>query len=551
MPSRSPLPCALLVLTLLGAPSLARAQAVLGIGDDATTLPGGGFRLSVSNSWARYDTRYDTAGHVRSLAPDLTATDAGVAQFENLAPLQQQVRALSGLSSFDVSIGHTVLNEHALVRTTPIRAEIGVTHWLQLGVLLPIVRTQTAVDFRVNSAAPAGNVGVNPGLGQGPGSSINAALEQQFESAAAALGTRINACTADPGSSPDCANVLANGPALLTSAQGFASGLAQVYDSSLFVPLSGTAADNAIRARVANFSASFSGFGITDITSTGPAASEAPAGVGVVQQFVTDPAFGVAMDSIQTVTDIGLGDMELSAKIQWLNTVGAADRFRVRRGVNFRGALTGVVRLGTGSASSPDNFLDTGRGDGQTDLELRSENDIVLGRRLWASLVGWYGIQLADQRLMRITDPEQPIVGAYRAFPVQRDLGDYFAIAFTPRLVLGDYFSFGAQYLYWHKAQDAYTGTFTTTNFAGDTVSLDASILDRETAQREQRISAGITYSTLAAYAAGTTWLPLEISLNHTNAIAGSGGRTPKTSETTIQVRLYAHLFGRGMWGRP
>ncbi|HEX6965154.1 MAG TPA: hypothetical protein VF166_05075 [Gemmatimonadaceae bacterium] len=550
MSPRTSLPCALVLTALLGIPTLVRAQAVLGIGDDATTLPGGGFRLSVSNAWSRYDARYDAAGNPRPLAPDLTAPDAGVAQFENLAPLQQHVRALSGLSSFDVSIGQTALDENALVRTTPIRAELGVTHWLQLGVMVPVVRTQTNVAFRVNSAGPAGNVGVNPGLAPGAAADANAALQQQFTSAAAALGAKIDACTANP-SGTDCANVLANGPSLLASAQGFASGLAQVYDSSFFVPLAGTDADNAIRARVATFSSTFAGFGITDITSTGPSASQAPAGVGDVQRFVTDPAFGIAADSIQTVSRLGLGDIELSAKVQWLNTVGQADRFHVRRGVNVRSAVTGVVRLGTGSPSSPSNFLDIGTGDGQTDVEVRSQNDIVLGRRFWASVVGSYGIQLADQRIMRIADPEQPIAGAYRTFNVQRDLGDYYSIAFTPRLVIDDYFSLGAQYLYWHKAQDRYSGTFTTTNFVGDTVTLDASILDRETAQHEQRISVGLLYSTLAAYAAGKTWLPLEVSFEHTNAIAGSGGRTPKISDTTLRIRLYARLFGGPMWGRP
>jgi len=406
------------------------------------------------------------------------------------------------------------------------------------------------VDFRVNSAGPAGNVGVNPGLAAGAAADANAALQQQFTSATAALSAQIDACTANP-SSANCANVLANGPALLASARSFASGLAQVYDSSFFVPLAGTDADNAIRARVATFSSSFTGFGITDITSTGPTASQAPAGVGDMQRFVTDPIFGIAGDSIQTVSRIGVGDMELSAKVQWLNTIGSANRFHVRRGVNFRSAVTGVVRLGTGSPSVPTTFLDIGTGDGQTDVEVRSQNDIVFGRRFWTSLVGWYGVQLADQRVMRIADPEQPVVGAYRTFPVQRDLGDYFAIAVTPRLVFGDYFSLGAQYLYWHKAQDRYTGTFTTTDLVGDTVALDASILDRETAQREQRISVGLVYSTLASYAAGKTWLPIEVSFEHTNAIAGAGGRTPKISETTMQIRLYAHLFGGPMWGRP
>ena len=550
MPSRSPLPYALVCALLLGVPGIARAQAVLGIGDDATTLPGGGVRIGVYNAWARFDERFDAAGTPQLLRPDLTTDEAGVSQFENLAPLQRDIRTLSGLSDFNVSIGHTVLMQNALVRTTPVTAELGITHWLQLGVTVPIVRSQNAVDFRVNSDRPGGNVGLNPALSQSAAAAVNGALEQQLASASAALSAQIDACTANP-SGANCATVLANGPALLTSAQGFAAGLVQVYGSSVFVPRLGSSADSAIRARVADLGARFGSFGISDITSTGPAASETPAGVSDIQRFVTDSAFGIAGDSLQTVNHIGLGDIEVSAKVQWLNTLGQAQRFHVRGGFNVRSAITGVVRFGTGTPSAPENFLDIGTGDGQTDVEIRSQNDFVMGRRFWTSVVGWYGIQLADQRPMRIAGPDDAIVGVYRTFPVQRDLGDYYAVAITPRLVLGDYFSLGAQYLYRHKNQDEYTGTFTTTNLVGDTVTLDASILDRETAQRAHQISAGLVYSTLAAYAAGKTRWPIEVSYEHTASLAGSGGRTPKITEDRLQIRIYAHLFGGPMWGRP
>jgi len=41
------------------------------------------------------------------------------------------------------------------------------------------------------------------------------------------------------------------------------------------------------------------------------------------------------------------------------------------------------------------------------------------------------------------------------------------------------------------------------------------------------------------------------VSFEHTASLAGSGGRTPKITEDRLQIRIYAHLFGGPMWGRP
>jgi hypothetical protein len=550
MPSRPSRWCAALITVLLGAPPAAHAQAVLGVGDDATTVPAGALRIGVSNIWTRFDDRFDGTGGLQPLGAQLTSDAAGVTQFENLAPVQANIRALSGLSDFAVSIGRTALDASELVRTTPISAEVGLTHWLQLGVMVPVVSTRMAASFRVNSSGPAGNVGINPALTPGSAAATaNAALLQQFADAEAALSARITACTASPGDT-NCATVLATGPALLETAQDFATGIAQLYGSSPFVPLAASSADAAIRARVAGFAARFGSLGSGSITAAGPASSQTPAGVADIQRFVTDSSFGLGNDSLQTVKRIGLGDIELSAKIQWLNTLGSTNQLHPSGGVHLRSAVAGVVRFGTGSPSMPGNFLDVGTGDGQTDIEVRSQNDVIVGRWFWASIVGRYGTQLADSRAMRIAGPDRGIVGLYREFPVQRDLGDYFSVAVTPRVVLGSHFSFAAQYQYWHKDQDHYTGRFTTTDLTGTEVTLDASVLNRETRQREQRVSAGLVYSTVAAYADGRAPFPIEISFQHAASVAGEGGRTPNITRDAIQIRLYTSLFGGPLWGR-
>ncbi|HEX5438572.1 MAG TPA: hypothetical protein VFW98_15580 [Gemmatimonadaceae bacterium] len=551
MPSRrTPLRPLLAALLILGLPGAAMAQATVGLGDDATTLPGGALRFSVANLWTRFDSRFDSTGAQQSLGAALTSDAAGVAQFENLAPLQRDVRSLSGLSSFTVDIGRTAVFANARVRTTPISLELGLTHWLQIGVRVPIVSTRTGVALRTNQAGPAGNVGVNPGLTSGsPAAAANALLLQQFASADSALNGQIASCTAAP-TGANCGAVLAAGPALLAQAQDVAAGLSRVYGGSFFVPRTGSMADTAIRARIAGLGARFDSLGISAITAGGPAGSDTPAGAGDLQRFITDDAFGLAGDSLQSIERTGVGDVELSAKVQWLSTLGQARRLHPPRGVHLRSAITGILRLGTGKPSAPGDFLGVGTGDGQTDVEVRSENDILFGSHFWTSLVGVYGVQLADQRVMRIADPTQPVAAAFRQFPVDRDLGDYVALSVAPRLTLGDYFSIGGQYSYWRKAQDHYTGTFSTTNLAGDTVTLDASILDRQTTQRLQQVSVGIEYSTVAAYAEGRAGFPIEISLVHLVSVAGSGGFAPKTTQDAIRIRLYAHLFGGPMWGR-
>jgi hypothetical protein len=235
----------------------------------------------------------------------------------------------------------------------------------------------------------------------------------------------------------------------------------------------------------------------------------------------------------------------VGAKVLLLDTFGGAARARAhRQGFGMRVALGGLARLGTAQLERPDDIFDIGTGDAQPDLEGNGAIDLVLGRRFWGSVVGRYGVQLADEQSFRIPDvARNPFILKYREQTVSRDLGDYIEIEASPRFVYNDYLSFSANWLYRRKGEDKYSGTFTTDDPAGQPVTLDASVLGAGTDQTEQRVGGGASFSTLRAYDRGRSRLPLEIQLSHWQSISGTG-YAPKQFTTQVQVRYYTRIFG-------
>ena len=152
---------------------------------------------------------------------------------------------------------------------------------------------------------------------------------------------------------------------------------------------------------------------------------------------------------------------------------------------------------------------------------------------------GRYVVQLADREIVRITGPHQPFAAYWRRHEVERDLGDVVDVQVTPRIAVGSFFSVMAQYRARRKAEDRHTGRFNVTDDFGEPVTLDASILDEETEQREDRVSIGLGYSTLTSVARRRARVPLEIFLQYGESIRGSGGKTPKVSVGVMQVRVY------------
>jgi len=536
----------------------AAGQRVLGIGDDALVLPRGVVRVRTLGQWTFFNERYGlntpgrADGSLEPLGIDFALDTVGIREFPNLGGLQTGLRSLTGNPNFNLSLGTTRLDLRAHVTAIPFVIEAGVSPRFSLGIQVPYVQTRNSAFFEVNPNRREGNLGFNPALAVPAAAAQNALMFTQFTTAAATLQASLDACAANPAASPNCPALnaqRASAQSLIANSNAFAGGVNQIYSTSPFVPIRNTDAQLAIEARVAAFRALYAQFGVTSIaaTTTGPFASQNTLTLRDAQTILTDPRFGVEADPIRTVSRSHVGDIDIGGKFLLFDTFGNSTAARMSpQGLNFRASVGGVVRLPTGQAESPDNFIDIGGGQGQTDLEGRLFADLLLGSRFWQSFVVRYNNQLGDDQYMRITDlPNRNLAPLYRRQKVERNLGNIFEFETTPRVVVNDFFAVSGMYVYRSKSQDHYTGTFAipaaVTGFAD--ITLDASTLDLETETKEHRLGGGISFSNLYAFDQKKASIPFEVTYLHWQTVNGSGN-VPKAFTDQIQLRVYARLFG-------
>jgi hypothetical protein len=537
---------------------------VLGVGDDAYVVPRGTLRIGVAGRLSAIDELYatDSTGNGSTTPTPLAAGIAldalGAAQIPAFRQLERDVQSLTGLTDFSLSLGATRASASSHVTTTALTLDFGLFPRLSLRVMAPYVVSRQSVSFDLPGGDDGANVGFNPALVAGAARDTNAALVTQLLGAGASLGGAVATCDANPGAA-GCADLLARRAealALIGASEEFASGVTTIYGTgegtaSTYVPLEGGDAQQAARDRVAALEAGYASFGLTDVIAvSGPSGSRVHPSYADAQSVMTDPAYGLQIDSVNSFVEHGhFGDVEVGAKLLLLDTFGGEARRLAPPGFGFRASVAGIFRLGTGQPGLPDDPLDLGRGSGQNDIEVQPAIDLVFGSRLWTSVVGRFGVQQPDQQLLRIPErPGQVLVPFYARQIVERKLGNYYAIEVTPRLGLGDYFAIAAQYSYAHKETDEFSGTFVldsaTTGF-GD-VTLDAATLNAGSERTEQRVGGGITYSTLAAVRRGRARLPLEITYQYVRTASGLGGRLPHQAVSQLEARVYTQLFGRG-----
>ncbi|HJQ11694.1 MAG TPA: hypothetical protein VJ840_11765 [Gemmatimonadaceae bacterium] len=559
---------ALAFLAVFSAP--ASAQRVLGVGDDALVLPAGVFRFRILGQWTWFNERYgmDTPGRpngaLEPLGVDFTLDTIGVKQFPNLAALQTGIQGLTGMPTWYATLGNTVVNLRDHVAAFPLVFEAGLSKRFSVGLQIPYVHTHSSAFFNVNTSGTNGNLGFNPGLAVAAANTQNTTLYTQFITAAATLEGSLAACQANPAASPSCPALLQNQAAaqsLITSSRLFAGGAVGpvggpynarggVYITSPFVPIVGTDAQLAIEARVAAFRALYTQFlgAGNPITGTGPFAAQSRLSLRDAQTILTDPRFGIVADPLQSVSRSHVGDIDIGGKFSLFDTFGGSTEARMSpKGVNFRTAIGGVLRLPSGQSEFADNFIDIGTGRGVAALEGRWYTDILLGSRFWESFILRYNRPFADDQEMRIIDlPNEELAPLYRKQTVHRQLGSAFEFETAPRVVVNNFLAVSAWYMYRHKQQDDYTGTFTipaaTTGFAD--ITLDASTLNLETEQTEHRFGGGLSFSNLYAFDQGKAKIPFEVTYLHWQTMGGSGGNQPKFFTDQIQLRLYARIFG-------
>jgi hypothetical protein len=545
---------ALVFVAVLAAP--AHSQRVLGVGDDALTLPRGVFRFRTLAQWTSFNERYgkDTPGRpdgtLEPLGVDFTLDTIGVRQFPNLALLQSGIQQLTGNPNWNATLGNTQLNLRDRVNAFPFVLEMGLSNRLSIGIQIPYVVTRTGTFFSVNTHGIEGNLGFNPALANNVAAGQNAAMLTQFVADSTNLRNALNNCAANPAA-PGCSQLNAQSQSaqlLIANATAFARGVNGLYTSSLFVPIAGTDAQLALEARVAAFKALYQQFGGSTIAVTGPFASQNRLTVNDAQRILTDPAFGINADPLGDTGHAHIGDIDIGGKLLVYDSFGGSTAARMSpSGLNFRTSIGGTFRLPTGQIESPNNFIDVGTGRGAKAVESRWFGDILVGRHFWQSFVVRFNKPFPDDQEMRIIDlPNEELAPAYRRQIVHRALGSAFEFETTPRIVVNDFFAISGQYVYRHKAQDHYTGTFTipasVTGFSD--ITLDASTLDLETETKEQRVGGGLAYSNLYAYENGKAKVPFELTYLHWQTIKGAGGNQPKFFTDQVQLRIYARVFG-------
>ena len=538
----------------------APAQRVLGTADDALVLPRGVFRFRTLGQWTWFNERYgkDSPGRpdgaLEPLGIDFTLDTIGVKQFPNLASLQVGLQSLTGNPNWNATLGNTVVNLRDHVAAFPFVFEAGLSKKFSIGIQIPYVVTHTATFFNVNTTGIQGNLGFNPAaFANATAVTQDAAMFAQFTASANSLQAALDNCAANPAA-PGCPQLNAqrtNAQALVTNSRAFAVGVNSVYTASPFVPIVGTDAQLAIEARVAAFKAlygSFAAFGVPAITTNGPFASQNRLTLRDAQTILTDPAFGIVANPLQSTGHSHLGDIDIGAKFSVYDSFGGNTEARMSpKGLNFRTSVGGMFRIPTGQIESPDDFVDVGTGRGAKVVEGRWFGDLLVGGHFWQSFILRFNKPFSDEQEMRIIDlPNEELAPFYRRQTVNRQLGSAFEFETSPRIVINDFFAISGNYVYRHKSQDHYTGTFTipaaVTGFAD--ITLDASTLDLETETKEHRLGGGLSYSNLYGFEQGKAKIPFEVTYLHWQTVKGWGGNQPKFFTDQVQVRLYARLFG-------
>lgn len=529
------------------------AQRVVGAGDDATVLPRGMLRVSITPTWNRYHERFADGrgvaarGTRESLAAGLAGDSLGPARFPMLAPLEGSLRTLLGVTGgLPVSLGRFDARYDAAVTVTPIALEYGLTRRITLGAVFPNVTSRTEVSLVPNPGGTTGTVGLNPGYAIAGARTTNLAVLTQLTSATQQLQQALQSCagSTDPG----CTTINAQrqrAQSLVTQATAAAAGIVSVYGvasdrpGSRLAPVGGSALHSRVVSHLGSLASDFATFlGAPASGSSWIAARPVgapPIGYRDFQLLLADPAYGIAGDSLRSVQARRPGDIEVGGKFLLYDAFGARAPQTVEpTGIKARVALGAVYRLATGTPDSVDHFADIGFGDGQADMEGRLFVDVLMGRRFWVSAVARYAVQQADELTLRVpTQPVEPFPPAASRTILRRDLGDALSLDLTPRWVVSDNIAFAGQWQYYRKGSDA---------FAATTAGTDPAILSFGTEMSWQRAGVAVTYSTMTPYFRRKARTPLDITLGTARTLSGRDG-APAASVTTLALRVYNQIL--------
>jgi hypothetical protein len=521
------------VLLALLLPRRSVAQATTNPQVDASVLPRGIGSVRVLTSWTRYDELFGTApglaGGPRNLAYSLNTDSVTVAVAPQLTAAENAIRTLSADPAFRLTAGNLVAATNSRVVTAPVILEYGLTKWLTLGAVVPLVETRSTVyaqlNPKLNPLVGAANVGPNPGITNPDLRSSEAALIASFRSASTALQQQLTQCQSNP--TPDCASLLAQqsaAVALINTTGTTASAIETLYGGDpshpgqLFVPIAGSTAENVIEGRIASLIAQYQSLLPSAVFSGTIAGAGGPGARNEMQELFA----AVGRDTLHSTDRSGIGDISLGATIELLDTFHDS----TRSGAQARVSLHGEYRLGTGEPANRNRMFDVGTGYGQPGVEVGLAADALFPRRLSATVLASYTAQLGTIAVSRIPAPASlllpltlPVSGTYSA-------GNVAALSIIPRWRVAGYFVLNGQYSLTNIGADNYspaTGGQIPGNAAATT----------------QAVGMGFSYSTVGISNPVPRQLPYEVTFSHLETLTGTGGPVAKTFRDQIMLKVY------------
>jgi len=451
-----------------------------------------------------------------------------------LADLNRDAVALGydSLSATDVSLGDLDYGRVTKdIRRVPLGLSFGLFNRVSVDVMVPVMRGRAETAYAYDSSAanfvPSSTVFPVPESFFGP-----------LSSAQADLAALIEGGTLTPEEE-------AAARALLEGSDEFALALEDRVSGEQLLPTAQSTAGAQLTDRYAAMSDGYTAFGLSLPTFALPDSAQSTD----LQRILGGAPIGV--DSlIDTTRGWDLGEIEVGLRVLLFDTFEPItpvdeDRFRATRkpdlrgsGTRFRTTVGARLRIPLSEADAapylvPSSAMQQPIGDGQTDLEFGLWQDAQVGTWLWIVGSAQFTLQLADELVMRVRDPDHPFAYTDQERTVNRNLGDVFELRLSPRFRMNETISLGLEYKWRSKGSDEYTGEGVP----------DPSPLASESSQSRHRLGIGAYYRTTPRFAAGIANFPLEMSIVWQGSIAGGGGQTPASEIMTFNVRVPLQLF--------
>jgi hypothetical protein len=407
-----------------------------------------------------------------------------------------------------------------------------------VGVTVPLVQSNVEADLRVATDSLA-DLGVNPGIGAA--AVVSSYLDALQTRGLEAAGLATSLCAQSPGS-PECSAATA----LSDDISALHQSLGTAYHRSALFPATGTSTGDALTARLEAVDTALVAQGLTAVGSTPPLAA-AVADRAALQDLFADPIGPFAASAIGGSTGRwGLGDIEGRVSVRLLDGMNVDSAGAPTSAWSL--AVTGTVRLPTGSADSTGVFLDRGRDDGQLDVE-GAVFAALSTRRLALRAQAAYLRQQPGTFDARVVPLGEIVSGSGDVLEVELDPGDGIRLEVEPSLRLSPTLSLGLSWRWTRFGEDTFSATGMlpveqAEGFVGVNTRYysDPELLAEGTEFELQELGGQITYRTVDQ--PGNDGRGFEAFLRLQTAVSGSGGRVPAGFRGEFGLR-----FIRSLWG--